>query len=112
MSEENKLESIEDYQRDIIENSERWFPNAYETPAQALLVNLLGIVGEAGEMADVWKKKLRGSLTLDEAVEQMIEESIDLWHYLAQFWYMLNVDVKKVYLDKTAFNKERFGEGN
>lgn len=111
MSDEVELNSIEDYQKSIVENSERWFPNAYDTPENQLLTNLLGILGEAGEMADVHKKFLRGSLTAEEAKASMIEESIDLWHYLAQFWYYLKVDVKKEYLDKTEFNEQRFGNG-
>lgn len=101
--------TIEDFQKNIVENSERWFPNAYDTPENQLLTNLLGIVGEAGEMADVHKKHLRGSIGGYEALQMMIEESIDLWHYLAQFWYYLKVDIQEVYLDKTAFNEERFG---
>lgn len=104
-----KLNTIKDFQENMIANSERWFPDAYVTPEQALITNLLGICGEAGEMADVWKKKVRGSLDRFEAMEQLVEESIDLMHYLFQFWYYFDVDVEAVYKAKTEFNEKRFG---
>lgn len=112
MSEEIELNTIEDFQEHMIANGKRWFPNAFETPEQQILTNLMGIFGEAGEMADVYKKYLRGSLDSDEATNLLIEESIDLMHYLFQFWYVNDVDFKREYLAKTQFNEERFGEGN
>lgn len=110
MSDEIELNTIEDYQKDILSNTKKWFPNVYEDPQKQYEIKLFGIVGEAGEMIDWHKKWLRGSLTDEEYRERMIEESIDLWHYLAEWWHINDVDVKQVYLKKTKVNEERFGQ--
>lgn len=111
MVEKDDLLTIRDFQRDMISNSDRWFPNAYETLASQVQVNVLGIAGEAGEVADVYKKFVRGSLTEEQMNEQLAEECIDLMHYLFQLLHVLDVDIAQAYIDKSAFNEERFGCG-
>lgn len=103
------MSTIDDFTRSIVENSERWFPNAYVTPEQAILTNVLGIAGEGGEIADEYKKFVRGSLTWDELVDKLNEESIDLMHYLFQLWHFNKTNVANEYGKKTIVNEHRFG---
>lgn len=101
--------TIEDFQENMIANSDRWFPKAYASTHDAVINNVMGIAGEAGEVAEVYKKWHRGSMDDKKAKEQFSEESVDLMHYLFQLFYILGTDIKQVYLDKTKFNEDRFG---
>jgi len=113
--EENEipLMTIPQFQKDIVENSIKWFPDAMTNSMGAvqidLVVTVLGIAGEAGEVADVLKKVARGSITLEEARSLLAEESIDLFHYLCMLWVALQIDPSEEYSKKTLFNDKRFG---
>lgn len=105
----NPLDSVTNMQAELRANSERWFPSAYKDQEKAMQTNLLGIVGEAGEMADNWKKHIRGSITEEEMLKLNAVESVDVMHYLFQYWDYMNIDWLGIYLTKTEFNEARFG---
>lgn len=80
----------------------------------AINYTVLGLVGEAGEVADKWKKVLRGDhgkegLTLEVREQLKIEIGDDLW-YIARLSRELGFDLSEVAqanLDKLASRKAR-----
>ena len=106
--EEAPLNNLGDMMLQMREDSDRWF-GAGTSENMTLMV--LGICGEAGEVADLVKKVIRGSLTLEQAVPEIKEECIDVLHYLLMVMGMLGVDVIEEYKKKRAFNEARFGHG-
>jgi NTP pyrophosphatase (non-canonical NTP hydrolase) len=102
------LMTLPEIQKSMIDNSFRWFPEAFANGLDITLT-ILGVVGEAGEVADVLKKYMRKSLTKEEFEERVAEESVDLFHYLCMLWVGLGIDVTEVYKTKTEFNEQRFG---
>lgn len=72
----------------------------------------LGLVGEAGEVAEKVKKVLRddGGYISEERKEQIAKEVGDVLWYTSVFLYYLNVplaDVAQMNLDKLFSRKER-----
>jgi NTP pyrophosphatase (non-canonical NTP hydrolase) len=75
-------------------------------------VHVLGLVGEAGEVADELKKVLRGSKTMQEALPKLYEEMIDqfiYWVLLARAIGLLP-RIHEVYEAKRVANMKRFGQ--
>lgn len=104
---ENKLESIEDYQRDMAENSKRWFPHKEESPD--LTYDIVRLVAEAGEILKEYHHYLRGDFDVRTLVDKALEESLDLFHFVLLLWDRFDYDFKTAYINKTKFNEERFG---
>jgi NTP pyrophosphatase (non-canonical NTP hydrolase) len=96
---------IADIQKQCMEDSIQWFPNA----ANDLTALTLGVCGESGEFADIVKKVARGSLILDDAVPKLQEELIDIFIYVMNLAELLCVDVVAQYVDKREKNIARFG---
>lgn len=113
--EENQipLMTIPQFQVSMVENSLKWFPEAHTNSLGDfqidLMTTVLGIAGEAGEVADVLKKVTRGSLTLEEARPLLAEESVDVFHYVCLLWVALQIDPGEEYQRKTLINDKRFG---
>ncbi len=103
------LMTLPQIEKDIIDNSLKWFPEAFEKGIDLNLA-VLGITGEAGECADILKKFLRGSIDRDEMYRQLAIETVDVLHYLCMVWVALQVDVSEMYQWKTAVNEKRFGQ--
>lgn len=102
------LMTLPQIEKDVIDNSQKWFPEAFKNGVDITLATL-GIAGEAGEVADVLKKRLRGSLGDKEFRDRIVEETIDLLHYMCMIWVAFQVDVSEVYRWKSEINEKRFG---
>lgn len=88
-------------------DSTRWFPEA-----QKLDTMVLCLAGEVGEVANLVKKVIRGSITVEDAMDQgLAEEIIDVLIYLCNLMGLKEfdeVDWKQIWDAKRAYNKERF----
>jgi len=87
------------------QDSKRWFPEH----CNDLQYHVLSLVGEAGETANALKKGLRGSLTYNEALNEVGKESIDVFIYLLNIWAILGIDPLEALRMKTELNEDRFG---
>lgn len=98
-------------------DSVRWFPEAQDLPTMTL-----AMCGEAGEVANLVKKIVRGSLTTEEAMDPetmsdmekdtLQEEIVDVLIYLCNIMglqELRGIDWKQIWDDKRAFNEDRFG---
>lgn len=75
--------------------------------------DIIGLIGEVGEFANIVKKiklnhKTLGVDTRDEHIEGLKEEFIDSLIYLIRIATHLNIDIEKEYLKKLSTNKKRF----
>jgi NTP pyrophosphatase (non-canonical NTP hydrolase) len=97
-------DSLEHYVKEMLDDSERWFPGR----GLDLSVLVLGLAGEAGEVADQLKKHLRGSKDWDATFDKLQVEIIDVFHYWCMIVGVLGIDVDKVYRMKRAYNIGRY----
>lgn len=102
--------TIPEFQKDMVENTFRWFPETVKDGQIDLHMLLYGIAGEAGEIMDEMKKFLRGSRTQEELVEKLGNESVDCFHYIVLLWYVLGIDPGEVHAKLTEANEKRFGQ--
>lgn len=92
-------------------DSERWFPNT----TMDLTVHTLGLVGEAGEFADIVKKAMRGTLDPikndpdNETRKLLIEELTDVLIYIGNIAFLLQIDLQASFEHKRWINEQRFG---
>lgn len=71
-----------------------------------------GLAGEAGEVADLWKKiKFHGKDFSEEVREEMIKELGDLFWYLAQASMALDIPMDEIMLRNEAKLKLRHPHG-
>ena len=93
------------------EDSDRWFG---EGTQNNLGVMALGLCGESGEVADIVKKLMRGSINISDpnVLDHLQEELVDVFHYWMLLSGMLHLDFHKVYEEKRTFNELRFGNGS
>ena len=91
----------------IMEDSTGWFG---EECANDLVVTVLGINGEAGEVADIVKKGLRGSIDPSDlrVTAHLCEELVDVFIYVLMAARILNFDIVKGYMEKREYNHRRF----
>lgn len=67
-----------------------------------------GLTGEAGEVADLWKKvKFHGKVWDEELREEMIKELGDICWYLCQASLALDVPLEEIFTRNIAKLKER-----
>jgi NTP pyrophosphatase (non-canonical NTP hydrolase) len=98
-------------------DSARWFPGE----AQSLANLTLCMCGEAGEVANLVKKIVRGSLTVEQAMDlefmgtldkdTLQEEIVDVLIYLANLMgaeELKDIDWKSIWDAKREFNEKRF----
>ena len=92
-----------------IEDSKRWFPDHAEDVGYLALC----LAGEVGEFANLVKKGIRGthSLNDDEFHRAMAFELTDVFIYLMNLAAVLDVDLEKTYQLKRVYNEQRFGPG-
>src|SRR3954462_3665178 len=97
--------------RQCQEDSQRWFPG---TTQDNLPFLVLALAGEVGELANVVKKIVRGSLDpQDAAVKRQLDmETTDCLVYLLNIFGVLNVDPKRAYDNVRQLNEVRFGGNN
>jgi NTP pyrophosphatase (non-canonical NTP hydrolase) len=98
------MRSIEEYIKEMQDDSARWFPNG----GRDLVVLVLGLVGEAGEVADQLKKYLRDPVDWDGRLDKMMVEIIDVFHYWCLLVGLLDIDVDEVYRKKREHNIQRY----
>lgn len=86
--------------------SHSWFPQT----ADDLRHHVLGLCGEVGELANIVKKIDRGSMTLESEHhrDSLEDEVADVFIYLLNVVAILKMNLGKRYLNKQAFNQERF----
>jgi NTP pyrophosphatase (non-canonical NTP hydrolase) len=85
----------------------RWFgEEVHDNPG----IQILGLVGESGEVADCYKKYLRGSKDLAATKVHMAEELIDVFYYWVHLVELVGVDVFKEYIRKRDKNEGRFAK--
>lgn len=79
--------------------------NNYQTQAEATAVYpevialpylILGLAGEAGELANKYKKVLRGDKAIDDVRDALIDETGDCIWYIAMIASELGVDLSEV----------------
>lgn len=96
---------LEEFIEQMQEDSVRWFPlDQYD----ALMVYTLGLVGESGEVADIVKKFVRGSISAEECKATIAVELIDVFHYWCMLIGLFEIDVTAVYDKKREVNIARF----
>lgn len=90
------------------------YPEAGTGSITAITYCVLGLAGEAGEVADKWKKVLRGDhghgIVPQEIKDLLVKEVGDTTWYSARLSFELGVAMSKVAqgnLDKLASRKER-----
>jgi NTP pyrophosphatase (non-canonical NTP hydrolase) len=88
-------------------DSSRWFPKN-----QDLAFTTLAMAGEVGEVANLVKKVVRGSITVEDAMDQgLAEEVVDVLIYLVNLMgnpAFLDVNWMEVWHSKREFNARRF----
>lgn len=104
--------SLDDYQRGCAKTAN--YPEAGSGSTTAVTYTVLGIAGEGGEVADRWKKVLRGdhgeSVLTPEVKELLAKEIGDQLWYAARLSAELGMDLSEVAqgnLDKLASRMER-----
>lgn len=85
-------------------NSERWFPQLHDGTIDLVVFYGVGLVGEAGEVANVIKKRMRG-----EPTDSIGEELADVFTYLVLLADELGVDLVREYKRKAVTNQVRWG---
>ena len=103
------LMTIPEFQKDMVNNTQRWFPDMIRNGTIDLNMILYGLGGEVGECLDWMKKFIRGSITQQELIEKLAEESVDAFHYICLLWFIFGIDPGVVYHNKTIENEKRFG---
>lgn len=101
------MDSLKEIQEQCREDSARWFPST----SDSLAFMVLALSGEVGELANITKKVIRGSLNLtDEDVQQALAgEVVDVLTYLANVANLLGISLSAGYSAKRDFNEQRFG---
>src|SRR3954466_6760455 len=92
---------------DCIEDSTRWFPGK----AQELPNLVLCMAGEVGEVANLVKKNVRGSMSHEDMMQELPEEIVDVLVYLCNLMgakEFKDVDWEAIWNQKRQFNEERF----
>lgn len=89
-------------------NSERWFPVLHARSWDDLAIHyVLGLVGEAGEVADLQKKA--GTGRFDVTNDQFAAELADVFTYLVLLAHHAGVDLIDAWQRKQAVCEERWG---
>jgi NTP pyrophosphatase (non-canonical NTP hydrolase) len=109
--------NLEDMILQCTNDSNRWFPN----PITHTVENqVLCLAGEVGEVANIAKKVVRGSMSIGEAIagvglkEPLPMEVIDCLVYLCNIMGLKefqDVDWEDLWNKKRTYNEMRFGNG-
>lgn len=78
------------------------YPDAGEQNEIAISYVTLGLLGEAGEIANKFKKVLRGDLTLADAKPALVDELGDVLWYLTRLAAELGVSIDELQKANTA----------
>lgn len=72
------------------------YPDAGQQNATAISYVTLGLLGEAGEIANKFKKVLRGDIPLDEGKSALVDELGDVLWYLTRLAAELGVSLDEL----------------
>jgi len=98
---------LKDYVEHVVSDTHDWFGDEM---ASDLTYNAIAMAGEAGEFLNLVKKIMRGDLEIDQhTLNQLADESIDVFIYLCALWGLLKVDPDASYEEKREYNAQRFG---
>ena len=103
------MRTLKEIQNEIMEDNHNFFSDmAYD-----LEHHVLGLCGEAGEVADLVKKRQRRSPGFTESnpkfTEALETEVVDVFIYIMSIAAILEMDMEKEYDRKRAYNRNRFG---
>ncbi len=114
---ENYTKFIDSVTADISKHDEMFLPH-FESLSAKLNGNftrldnaITGLVGESGEVLDVWKKTKYHGLEFKEAKERFIKELGDVCWYLFQTAYALGVPVNEIIDANIEKLKKRHANG-
>lgn len=96
--------SIDEYQRLALRTAPKNLTRIDET-----VNGLLGLCGEAGECADIWKKSAYMDHPFDK--EHMIKEMGDVMWYMALLAHSLDVNLSEVLEKNIEKLKKRYPDG-
>lgn len=100
-------DQLHELARQMRANSERWFADFHATDPDLCVFYALGMAGEAGEVANLIKKRMRGS-TIE--IQDLYDELADVFTYLLLLADEVGVDLESAYRGKARFNEARWGE--
>lgn len=105
------MSDLVDWSNECYFNSARWFPELHKRDKFAQLIHLtLGLVGEAGEVANVVKKLNRHKDDRDiNATDTLSEEIADVAIYLFNLCALLEIDLGEEIAKKNLINEGRWG---
>jgi NTP pyrophosphatase (non-canonical NTP hydrolase) len=86
------------------------YPGSGQGSPEAITYTIFGLVGEAGEIANKWKKYYRDGVPFDEVRAQMLNEAGDVLWYLARLVTELGESLNNVAqdnLNKLSDRKDR-----
>jgi NTP pyrophosphatase (non-canonical NTP hydrolase) len=89
-----------------LEDNDAWFPNM----GRSAFFHAACMAGEAGEVINWLKKVERGSITLEECIDDVAEEITDVFTYMLGLCGMLGIDLEEEYNAKRYVNEKRFGK--
>jgi NTP pyrophosphatase (non-canonical NTP hydrolase) len=100
---------LNDFVKQCHDDSTRWFPEVLADGPY----HTLALAGEVGEFANIVKKILRGSKSIDdfETKEALGSEAADIFTYLMLVVGAFDIDLEAEYDRKREFNERRFGPG-
>lgn len=83
---------------DFREYQEKSSQTAIYPPADALVYLILGLNGEAGEVADLYKKSIRNGDGQSgyEIIDEIMDELGDVLWYIAQIGVYFNVSIEDI----------------
>ncbi|MDD3523676.1 MAG: nucleoside triphosphate pyrophosphohydrolase family protein [Candidatus Cloacimonetes bacterium] len=81
------------------------------TPDARINYTIMGLIGEAGELANKWKKYYRGDLTIDEVWQALNDELGDVLWYIARLARELDINLSMVAIDNIAKLADRKARG-
>ncbi len=87
---------------------EVYFPELAKDGAQLILHMGLGLVGEAGEIANDLKKWHRGDFDSVELASRLSSELPDVLIYLVLLAGAMNINLEEVWEIKKEYNDERY----
>lgn len=98
--------NLQDMITGCTEDSQRWFPGT-----QGIDFMTLAMCGEAGEVANIVKKYIRGSMSEDRLREEAPEEIVDVLIYLCNMMGLPifeGIDWEAIWHNKRLYNESRF----
>lgn len=91
-------------------NSERWFPDLHARDAETIRLHyVLGMAGETGEVADLFKKIHTGKRDFETEHDNIASELADVFTYLLLLADDCKIDLPEAFEAKQRVCEERWG---